>query len=463
MTHTGRILRSTSPQQPDDVLGEWPDGGKEAVETAAARASQAVHGWGATKAAERGRALAEAADRMAADARPLADLMAREVGKPISEAVGEVARAVAILRYYSQMALDADGETYPSGTGRGWLSARRRPRGVAGLITPWNFPVAIPIWKLAPALVYGNAVVLKPATDAMACGLRVASYFDLPDGVLQVVTAGGAGAARLAELSDIDVLSFTGSGRIGRALAVATATNGISFQGEMGGSNASIVLADADLSVAAPVIASSAMAFAGQKCTATSRVIVVGDMERACEALVAAVERLAVGDPSRPETVVGPVISESARETAVQAARDAVKSGGRVISGGGAIDRAGWFVAPTLVRDVPRGAELACDEVFAPICAVLAARDVDDAIALANATPYGLVASVFTRDLDLAMSAIDRLDVGLGRVNAPTTGIDYWAPFGGAKGSSAGPREQGKAARDFFTKTVTVTVEPSRQ
>ena len=457
----GRILRSTSPQQPDDVVGEWPDGGKEAVETAVSRASRASHEWRAARAADRGRALAEAADRMASDARGLAELMVREVGKPISEATGEVSRAIAILRYYAQMALDADGETYPSGSGRAWLFARRRPRGVAGLITPWNFPVAIPIWKLAPALVYGNTVVLKPATDAMACGLRVASYFDLPDGVLQVVSVGSLGASRLAELRDVDALSFTGSSRVGTGLAVAAAGNGIAFQGEMGGSNASIVLPDADLAVAAPMIASSAMAFAGQKCTATSRVIVVGDMERVCAALVAAVARLNVGDPARPETVVGPVISEGARETARQAARDAEAAGGRVVAGGGSIDGAGWFVSPTLVRDVPREAELACEEVFAPICAILAARDVDDAIALANATPYGLVASVFTRDLDMAMSSIDRLDVGLARVNAPTTGIDYWAPFGGAKGSSAGPREQGKAAREFFTKTVTVQIEPS--
>ena len=462
MSQGSAVLRSTSPQQPDDVVGEWPDGGAEAVEAAVSRATGASREWRASRAGERGRVLAEAADRMAADSRGLAELMTREVGKPIGEAAGEVARAIAILRYCAQAALDPDGETYPTGTGRCWTLARRRPRGVVGLITPWNFPVAIPIWKLAPALAYGNTVVLKPATAAMACGLRIASYFDLPDGVLQVVAAGSAGASRLAELPAVDALSFTGSSRTGTALGVATAANGIAFQAEMGGSNASIVLPDADLATAAPTIASSAMAFAGQKCTATSRVIVVGDMDRVCEALVAAVARLGVGDPARPENVVGPVISESSRETHVAAARAAEASGGRVIAGGAAIDGAGWFVSPTLIRDVPRVAELACEEVFAPICAILAAPDVDDAIALANATRYGLVASVFTRDLDLAMTAVERLDVGLARVNAPTTGIDYWAPFGGAKGSSAGPKEQGKAAREFFTRTVTVTVEPSR-
>src|SRR5450759_1921030 len=256
MAPGSRILRSTSPQQPDDLVGEWPDGGKEAVETAASRASRASHEWRASRAGDRGRALAEAADRMASDSRGLAELMVREVGKPITEATAEVGRAVAILRYYAQMALDADGETYPSASGRAWLFARHRPRGVAGLITPWNFPVAIPIWKLTPALAYGNTVVLKPATDAMACGLRIASYFDLPDGVLQVVSVGSVGASRLAELREVDALSFTGSSRIGTALAVATAGNGIAFQGEMGGSNVSIVLPDAALAAVAPMLAS---------------------------------------------------------------------------------------------------------------------------------------------------------------------------------------------------------------
>jgi alpha-ketoglutaric semialdehyde dehydrogenase len=462
MAVSNTILRSTSPQQPDDLVGEWPDGGKEAVAAAASAASRASRGWRAAPAGDRGRALTQAADRMAADSRGLADLMVREVGKPIAEANAEVARAIAILRYYAQMALDADGDTYPSANGRGWLFSRRRPRGVAGLITPWNFPVAIPTWKLAPALAYGNAVVLKPATQAMGCGLRVASYFDLPDDVLQVVTVGSAGASSLAELGEVDALSFTGSSAVGNALAVAAARHGIAFQGEMGGSNASVVLPDADLAVAAPVIASSAMAYAGQKCTATSRVVVVGDVERVSEALAAAVAGLGVGDPAQAGIAVGPVISGGARETTLRAARTAEAAGGRVIAGGRPIDGAGWFVSPTLVRDVPRGAELACEEVFGPICAILPARDVEDAIQLANATKYGLVGSVFTRDLDLAMSVVDRLDVGLARVNAATTGIDYWAPFGGAKDSSAGPREQGRAAREFFTKTVTVTIEPSR-
>ena len=454
-------LRSTSPQQPDDVVGEWPDGGPAAVEDAASRALGAARAWGAARAVDRGGALAAAADRMASDARGLAELMVREVGKPIAEATGEVARAVAILRYYAQATLDADGDAYPSANGRGWLFARRRPRGVAGLITPWNFPVAIPTWKLAPALAYGNAVVLKPATQAMACGLRVASYFDLPAGVLEVVTAGGAAASRLAELPEVAALSFTGSTATGAALAIRAAGGGTAFQGEMGGSNASILLPDADLDMAAPVIAASAMAYAGQKCTATGRVIVVGDVDRACDALAAAGEHLAVGDPARPETVVGPVISEDARATVLEAARAAERAGGRLIAGGRGPGGPGWFVTPTLVRDVPRDAELAREEVFGPICAVLPARDLDDAVALANATRYGLVGSVFTRDLDRAMAVVDRLDVGMARVNAATTGIDYWAPFGGTRASSAGPREQGRAARDFYTRTVTVTVEPS--
>jgi alpha-ketoglutaric semialdehyde dehydrogenase len=461
MTVAHALIRSTSPQSPEDVVGEWADGGRQAVDLALASARPASRRWSAVPATERSRQLGEAADRMAADLPALVALMVREVGKPLGEATAEARRGVAILRYYAQKTLDSDGDTYPSADGRSWLFARRRPRGVAALITPWNFPVAIPVWKLAPALAYGNAVVLKPSADAMACGLRLASYFDLPEAVLQVLTVTGRTAMRLAEHPGVNALSFTGSGGTGSSLALAAARARIPFQAEMGGSNASILLADADLEAAASTIASSAMGYAGQKCTATSRVIVVGDMDRACESLAAAVERMVVGDPARPETTVGPLISRAARDRVIEATEEARTAGGRVIAGGRVPDLGGWFLAPTLVRDVPRGAELAREEVFGPICAVMGVRDEGEAVELANATAHGLVASVFTRDLDRAMWVTDRLDVGLARVNAATTGVDYWAPFGGARDSSIGPREQGTAARDFYTASVTVTVQPS--
>lgn len=462
MKTAGEPMRSRSPQDPADIVGEWPDGGAAAAERAIARARATQPWWAALSAHERSGALGAAAERVAADAGTLAGLMVREVGKPADEAATEVQRTIAILRYYAQAAFDADGETFPAVDGRSWLFARHRPRGVVGLITPWNFPVAIPVWKAAPALAWGNAVVLKPARHAMACAIRLVELLGLPDGVVEIVRGGHAAGSRLVARGDIDAVSFTGSTDTGRNLAVAAARGGIAFQGEMGGSNASILFDDADLERAAAMIASAAMTFAGQKCTATSRVVVVGDVGRACEALVAAVEAMTVGDPAAPDVSVGPMISEVARDVVTGAISRAVSAGAQVIAGGHPLKGLGWFVAPTLIRDVEPDAELAQEEVFGPICAVLAARDENEAAQIVDSTRFGLIASVFTGDLDRAISFADRLRVGMVRVNAPTTGVDFHVPFGGTRASSVGPREQGRAAREFYTTTTTVTVSPSR-
>jgi acyl-CoA reductase-like NAD-dependent aldehyde dehydrogenase len=280
----------------------------------------------------------------------------------------------------------------------------------------------------------------------------------LADGLFQVVP-GGAETGQ-AMLEGVDCVSFTGSVAVGRRVAVAAAERGIPGQAEMGGLNASIVLPDADLERAAATIAGAAMGYAGQKCTATSRAIVVGDPAPFTEALVAAVRKLPVGDPAEEATVVGPVITEQARRRVVEAAEEAAAAGGRLLSGGTAGDGDGWFVAPTLVDGLAPDARLAQEEVFGPIAVVLGVADPDRAVAVANGVRYGLVGSVFTRDLDRALQLAARLDTGLVRVNAPTSGVDYLAPFGGEKDSSYGPREQGKAAREFYTSIRTITILP---
>ena len=454
-------LQSRSPQRPDDLVVEVEEADAAAVDRAVALARKAAGGWAAASALERSAALVAAGDALAAATDELTTLMVREVGKPVTEAGGEVARAVGILRYYAQQALDPDGETYPGASPASLLLSRRRPRGVAGLITPWNFPVAIPLWKAAPALAFGNAVVLKPSPDATALAMRLAELLApaLPDGLFQVVP-GGAGTGR-AMLDRVDCMSFTGSVSVGRQVAVAATGKGIPSQAEMGGLNASIVLADADPRRAATVIAGAAMGYAGQKCTATSRAIVVGDPGPFTEALVAAVEGLAIGDPAEEGTVVGPVITDQARRRVVEAAEQAVAGGGRLLTGGKAPDGPGWFVAPTLVGGLGPDARLAQEEVFGPIAVVLPVADEEEALRVANGVRYGLVASVFTRDLDRALRLAERLDTGLIRVNAPTSGVDFLAPFGGEKDSSYGPREQGKAARDLYTSTRTITINPS--
>jgi alpha-ketoglutaric semialdehyde dehydrogenase len=454
------MLQSRSPQRPDDLLLEAEETGADAVAAAVQRAREAGAAWAAAPALQRSAALIAAAEALEAAAGEVTGLMVREVGKPVTEARAETARGVGILRYYAQQALDPDGETYPGPSPAALLLSRRRPRGVAGLITPWNFPVAIPLWKTAPALAFGNGVVLKAASEATALALRLADLLApaLPEGLFQVVPGSAATATALIERADC--VSFTGSVEVGRLVAAAATARGIPCQAEMGGLNASIVLPDANPERAAATIAGAAMAYAGQKCTATSRAIVVGDSAPFTEALVAAVRGLAVGDPAEERTVVGPVINQPARRAVVEAAEEAAAAGGRILAGGGAGDGAGWFVAPTLVDGLPPTARLAQEEVFGPIAVVLPAADEDEAVAIANGVRYGLVGSVFTRDLDRALTLAARLDTGMIRVNAPTSGVDYLAPFGGEKDSSFGPREQGKAARDFYTSTRTITILP---
>jgi acyl-CoA reductase-like NAD-dependent aldehyde dehydrogenase len=453
-------IESRSPQAPGDLVVRVPESGPAEVAAAVERARGAGGDWARRPATERSAALTACADALAGAAADLTALVVREVGKPAGEAAGEVARGVAILRYFAQAALLPEGDVYPAADGASLLHTRRRPHGVAGLITPWNFPVAIPLWKAAPALAFGNGVVLKPAEQSPAVALRLAELFAgaLPDGVFTIVTGGGAAGAALVER--VDAVSFTGSVAAGAHVRRAAAERGIPVQCEMGGQNASVVLPDADLETAARVIAGAAMGYAGQKCTATSRVIVVGDADGFAERLVAAVEALGTGDPAAPGTAVGPVIEEESRDAVTGAAERAASRGAKVLTGGTPLDRDGWFVAPTVVSAVPEGDELLTEEVFGPICAVVPAASPALAVEAANAVRHGLVAALFTRDLGAALTLAPRFDVGMVKVNGPTAGVDFHAPFGGAKESSYGPREQGPAAREFYTRTTTVTLTP---
>jgi acyl-CoA reductase-like NAD-dependent aldehyde dehydrogenase len=274
--------------------------------------------------------------------------------------------------------------------------------------------------------------------------------------------APGFAEAGEAIVSIADVVSFTGSAAVGQAVATAAARRGIAVQCEMGGQNAAIVMPDADPHAAAALIASAAMAFAGQKCTATRRVIIVGRQPDFVAALVAAVERLTPADPAEAHTVVGPVINERAQEMVRAAAHLAVADGGRVLAGGNDLHLDGWFVEPTLIEDLPPDHTLCQEETFGPFAVIQHAADVDEAVALANGVRFGLVTSVHGQHLDQVLAAVSGLDTGLIKVNAPTTGVDFYAPFGGEKASSFGPREQGLAALEFYGTTRTITVAAQR-
>ena len=453
-------VQSRSPYRPDDIVIDVPELSVGDVERHAEQARRASEEWRRSPAPGRAAALNRAADAVAGAAGELATLIVREVGKPAPEAQGEVARTVAILRYYAQQILDPDGETFPTPDGRSLLMARRRPRGVVALITPWNFPIAIPLWKAAPALAYGNAVLLKPASPATAIATRVAELIspELPEDLFRVAPGGSRVAQEL--IRHADAVSFTGSVETGNAVRDAATSHGIPVQAEMGGQNASIVFADADPEAAAGQIAGAAMGYAGQKCTATSRVIVVGGRKGVVDALVAAVNGLGVGDPAATGVQVGPVIDERARDAVLEAAAEAKRQGGTVLTGGERGDGDGWVVLPTLIDGLPPESSIAQNEVFGPIASIHEAKDVETAIRIANGVRYGLVTSVYTNDVSRALWALERIDTGLVKVNSPTTGVDFYAPFGGEKESSYGPREQGKAAREFYSSVQTITVSP---
>ncbi len=461
---TAQIV-SINPAAPDAVIATFPASGGIDVDRAVTAGRAALEGWRRSPAQVRSDALLRAATAVDQAAAELTDLCVAEVGKPVVEARGEVARTSAILRFHAAAALDPDGETYPPSDGRSLVMARRRPRGVIGLITPWNFPLAIPAWKFAPALAYGNVAVWKPSEHSPACAQRLHQIVsaELPAGVLQLVQGFGDAGGALTTHAGISALSFTGSERTGRRVAAAMTERGAPFQCEMGGQNASIVLPDADLEVAAAAVAASAMGYAGQKCTATSRILCEpGNAAAVREAVVAAVEKMGLEDPTSTGCQVGPVISREAREAALQAVERATAAGAKVLTGGAAAGDDGWYVRPTVVAIDDPAAELAQEEVFAPVCAILEVASDEAAATVTAGVRHGLVTSVFTRDLDRALALCDSIDTGLVRVNLPTSGVDFHAPFGGEKASGLGPREQGKAAREFYTSWRTISLAPSR-
>lgn len=459
------VVISANPADPGDHPAEVPAVGPEAVGRAVASARTAQADWLTAGAAARAAALGAVADALAAASGTLAALIVREVGKPATEARAEVSRTVAIWRYYAQLAYDPSGAVHEPAAGGGLLLTRRRPHGVAGLITPWNFPLAIPSWKAAPALAAGNAVLLKPAPEATACALLLAELVAdaLPAGVFTVLPGGAREGAALA--TEADVVSFTGSDAAGRAVVRAATAWGIPVQAEMGGLNAAVVLPDADIARAAADIAAATAGYAGQKCTATSRVIAVGAaLDPLREALAAALAALPAADPADPATVCGPLISSSARARVTAVRDSALAAGARALTGGrrAAVGAGpGWYLDPVLLEGVPAGHPLLAEEVFGPIAVLLPAADLTEAVAAACGVRQGLVTSVHTRDLDHALYAAERLDTGMVRINAPSTGVDFHLPFGGEKSSSHGPREQGRQAMDFYTSTRTVSLLPA--
>ena len=450
-----------NPSDASDVIALMPEGTIDDVNGGVRAAQESLTKWRALSGPARADHLYRWADAIAARYEYLAQAVTREVGKPITEARGEVARCITLLRYYAGEAVREIGDVIPSQMAGSLQFTLREPLGVVALITPWNFPLAIPLWKVAPALAFGNTVVLKPAeTASHVATLLAESAAELPAGVFNVVLGKGSVIGEpLLRAEAVRAISFTGSGAVGARVAAIAAERNIRYQTEMGGKNVAIVARDADLDLAASLTANGAMRYAGQKCTATSRVVVDRKIQEPfLEKLFAQIEALPLGPVTDPKAVVGPLISNDARESIGSVVESVSNQVIRITLPKDEQFNRGFYFAPTVVTDVDPDSAIAQQELFGPVLASIVADDLEQAIDLANRTPYGLSASLFTKDLGAALHYVNRIQAGLVRVNGDTTGVDPHAPFGGMKGSSSGSREQGPAAREFYTEIKTVQI-----
>ena len=465
---SGRTFQDVNPADTSDVVGELQASDGADANDAVEAAARAFPGWAKTPAPVRGKLLLKAAQALEARLDEVADLLAREEGKTIGEARGETTRAVRILEFFGGEGARLCGETVPSERERVFMYTQRQPLGVVALVTPWNFPIAIPAWKLAPALVSGNTVVLKPASQAPLTSLKLVGILQgagLPKGVLNYVTGSGSSlGAPLVAHPKVRAISFTGSDAVGREIAQVAAKRLARTQLEMGGKNPTIVLRDADLDTAVECTLNAAFYSTGQRCTATSRAIVekaiVGPF---LERLVERTKALRIGDPREPATQLGPAIDASQLDTTLRYLELGKGEGARLVYGGerltgGALGR-GHFMRPAIFSGVDPRSRLAQEEVFGPLLAVLEVEDFDQAVETANAVRFGLSASICTKDLSRALEYVQRAEAGVIMVNLPSAGIEYQIPFGGVKDSSSGPREQGGAAVEFYTETKTVYVK----
>ncbi len=462
---------SINPADTRDVIGEFASSQVDDARKAVLAAHDALPKWKSLSGWARGEFLRKAADILESRLEETAQAMVRENGKTIAEARGETARGVALLRFYAAEGVRGRGEVIPSTNPRTFIYTTRVPLGVVSIITPWNFPVAIPIWKIAPALVYGNTVVFKPASVTPHCGTLVVKVLEqagIPAGVINLVTGGGRSVGEeLVKHQSVHGVTFTGSNGVGRRIASWAAERGMKFQLEMGGKNPIIALPDCDLEQATTLTLRGAFGYAGQKCTATSRAIIhAGIYDEFSRKLVEKCKALKIGPGKEEATFLPPVVSEEQHKSVLEAIQQGKKSGKLLCGGGvpqGEAFKHGYFIEPTIFGNVPPGSFLTQEEIFGPVLALMRARDFDEAIRLANDTRYGLSASIFTRDLNAVQDFADRIEAGVVKVNSETAGIEPQVPFGGMKESSSHSREQGRAAMEFFTSVKSVYMDKCGQ
>ena len=462
-----RTVERRNPANLDEVIGLAPLSTREETREGIAAARAAFAAWRDTPAPVRGRVIAKAAILMEQQKEGLARILTREEGKTFRDSLGEVQKSINILEFMAGESRRLGGETLPSELPKNFAYTLKQPLGVVAAITPWNFPVSIPVWKISPALIAGNTVVFKPATLTPFTGAKVVEIFEqagAPAGVLNmVVGAGGEVGDELLQHPDVRAVSFTGSNDVGSELYAQGARKMKKCQCEMGGKNPLVILADADLPLAVESAAFGAFASTGQRCTATSRVVVEEKVaDRFVEMLVERARKFKVGNGLEPSVDMGPAVDEAQMKTDLRYIEIGKKEaklllGGERLSGTG-YDR-GYFVAPTLFDHVQWDSSIAQDEIFGPVLSVIRVREFDEALRVANSVRYGLSSSIYTNDAAKIFEFIDRIETGITHINSPTVGGEAQLPFGGMKATGVGLREMGRVAIDFYTELKTVYID----
>jgi acyl-CoA reductase-like NAD-dependent aldehyde dehydrogenase len=461
----GPLFENRNPANTGELVGNFVKATPRDVEDAAAAADAALPGWRGMSGPARGNILYKAAEILDSRFDQVAADMTREEGKTLPEAKGEVRRSINIFRYFAGEGSRMAGMLAPSERDRVHMFAIRKPIGVVGLITPWNFPSAIPAWKLAPALICGNTVVLKPASAAPLSAWRIVEALHqagAPKGVVNFVAgSGGELGQALVNAGPLKAVSFTGSCGIGEWLHAEASKRKLRIQLEMGGKNPTIVMADADFNSAVENVVNAAFFSTGQKCTATSRAIVEDAIyDRFVAAVVERAKKLKVGNGMEPGIEIGPCVDQAQMDTVLRYIEIGRKETGAPQCGGnrladGALAN-GYFVEPTVFADVTEQQTIAREEIFGPVLAIMRAGDFEDAMRIANNIPFGLSSSIQTTNLSRAFEFIYRAEAGLLTVNLPSAGVEYQLPFGGSKDSSFGPKEQGPAAMEFYSDYKTI-------
>jgi len=455
---------SVNPSNLDEVVARYPKGGPAEVAQAVTAARAAFPAWSQASPEVRSDVLDRAGALVMNRAKELGPLLSREEGKTLAEGTGEVMRAARILKYFAGEALRRHGQTLDSTRPSVDVETHREAVGVFGLITPWNFPIAIPAWKSAPALAFGNTVVLKPASPTPAIAHAFAQILieaGAPAGVFNLVIGEGGVGRAIVDHPGIDGISFTGSQGVGASVAEGAVKRQARVQLEMGGKNPLIVLDDADLERAVTCAIDGAFFSTGQRCTASSRIIVTeGIHDRFVEALAERAKALRVGDALDPQTQIGPAVSEDQLEQNLRYVEIARDEGGKVLTGGGplTLGTRGHYMAPTVIAGTAPDQRINCEEVFGPVASTVKVRNYEEALEIANRGQFGLSAGIVTNSLKHARHFRRHVRAGMVMINLPTAGVDYHVPFGGTRKSSYGAREQGFAAVEFYTQTKTVYI-----